>query len=219
MAYMIVSKFNSVGWRVGVLSTTTGRLRIPIERATTILRRASHLEVFCSAAAPSRPSAATPHTDAPSQWSGLPSWRASSIDARRRWGPKKGREVPLSPSSSSHPPATTLAECGLRVLLAPDPADKAALTHAAWRAFHAGAIPVGAVPPISVPARPARPPRPELVPARMVPGPANSPLPLNAHLLHNLTHVELNAVDLAWDTVVRFSGLGLPTQFYTDFAR
>ena len=27
--------------------------------------------------------------------------------------------------------------------------------------------------------------------------------------LHNLAHVELNAVDLAWDTVARFSHLGL----------
>ena len=27
--------------------------------------------------------------------------------------------------------------------------------------------------------------------------------------LHNLAHVELNAIDLAWDTVVRFSGLQL----------
>lgn len=25
--------------------------------------------------------------------------------------------------------------------------------------------------------------------------------------LHNLAHVELNAIDLAWDTMARFSGL------------
>jgi hypothetical protein len=31
--------------------------------------------------------------------------------------------------------------------------------------------------------------------------------------------VELNAIDLAWDTVVRFSGCGLPEAFYADFAR
>ena len=28
--------------------------------------------------------------------------------------------------------------------------------------------------------------------------------------LHNLAHVELNAIDLAWDTVARFSHMGLP---------
>ena len=27
--------------------------------------------------------------------------------------------------------------------------------------------------------------------------------------MHNLAHVELNAIDLAWDTVARFSALGL----------
>jgi uncharacterized ferritin-like protein (DUF455 family) len=32
-------------------------------------------------------------------------------------------------------------------------------------------------------------------------------VPLNAYMLHNLAHVELNAIDLAWDTVVRFSPL------------
>lgn len=38
-------------------------------------------------------------------------------------------------------------------------------------------------------------------------------------MLHNLAHVELNAVDLAWDTLVRFSPYGLPPRFYADFAR
>jgi hypothetical protein len=45
---------------------------------------------------------------------------------------------------------------------------------------------------------------------KQVPGPKQSPLPLAAHLLHNLAHVELNAIDLAWDTVARFSHLRLP---------
>lgn len=46
-----------------------------------------------------------------------------------------------------------------------------------------------------------------------------STLPKSVYMLHNLTHVELNAVDLAWDTVVRFSAFGLPADFYSDFAR
>lgn len=32
-------------------------------------------------------------------------------------------------------------------------------------------------------------------------------------------HIELNAIDLAWDTVARFSSLRLPPAFYEDFAR
>lgn len=35
----------------------------------------------------------------------------------------------------------------------------------------------------------------------------------------SLAHVELNAIDLAWDTVLRFSACGLPEAFYADFAR
>ncbi|GJN38101.1 hypothetical protein PR202_gb27113 [Eleusine coracana subsp. coracana] len=46
-------------------------------------------------------------------------------------------------------------------------------------------------------------------------------VPLNAYMLHNLAHVELNAIDLAWDTVVRFSPLRdtLGDGFFADFAR
>jgi len=44
-----------------------------------------------------------------------------------------------------------------------------------------------------------------------------------AHMLHNLAHIELNAVDLAWDTVARFAdgpiGAALPDMFFEDFAR
>lgn len=53
-----------------------------------------------------------------------------------------------------------------------------------------------------------------------IPAPKVSGLPLNAYMLHNLAHVELNAIDLAWDTVVRFSPLSevLGEGFFTDFA-
>lgn len=46
-------------------------------------------------------------------------------------------------------------------------------------------------------------------------------VPLNAYMLHNLAHVELNAIDLAWDTVVRFAPLRdtLGDGFFADFAR
>ena len=55
---------------------------------------------------------------------------------------------------------------------------------------------------------------------RDVPPPKSSGLPLNAYMLHNLAHVELNAVDLAWDTVVRFAHQKdvLGNQFFSDFA-
>lgn len=38
-------------------------------------------------------------------------------------------------------------------------------------------------------------------------------------MLHTLAHIELNAIDLAWDTAVRFAHLRLPDAFYEDFVR
>jgi uncharacterized ferritin-like protein (DUF455 family) len=36
-------------------------------------------------------------------------------------------------------------------------------------------------------------------------------------LLHALAHIELNAVDLAWDIIARFSGESLPHEFFDDW--
>lgn len=41
---------------------------------------------------------------------------------------------------------------------------------------------------------------------------------MNLCRLLNLAHVELNAIDLAWDTVARFAHVGLPSAFFDDFA-
>ena len=69
-----------------------------------------------------------------------------------------------------------------------------------------------------LPSRPARPDRPNLVDPRAVPSPKKTPLSSHsAHVMHTVAHIELNAIDLAWDTVARFRGL--PKAFYLDFAR
>jgi len=135
----------------------------------------------------------------------------------------------------------TLAEWGVRVLSTADPLGKAALTHYAVSRF-LNTAPVyyqhlheSAAPPVPLgtalaPARPARPQKPELVPIKQVPTHSQSGLPLNCYLLHTLTHIELNAVDLAWDTVVRFSNIAgdveafgergvVPMQLFVDFLR
>ncbi|KAF5835194.1 hypothetical protein DUNSADRAFT_7784 [Dunaliella salina] len=76
------------------------------------------------------------------------------------------------------------------------------------------------------PIRPARPARPVLVVPKLVPSFERGESPMTsgaAHMLHNLAHIELNAVDLAWDTVARFAngpiGAALPDLFFSDFAR
>ena len=53
------------------------------------------------------------------------------------------------------------------------------------------------------PDRPARPSRPELVSPKCMPSMESSRLPKAVFMLHNLAHIELNAVDLAWDTLVK----------------
>lgn len=56
---------------------------------------------------------------------------------------------------------------------------------------------------------------------REIPSHKKLGVPLNVYMLHNLAHVELNAVDLAWDTVVKFSSYWdeLGDEFFGDFAR
>ncbi len=64
---------------------------------------------------------------------------------------------------------------------------------------------------------PGRPPQPRLVPPRQVP--ARSPFTREgrAALLHAITHIEFNAINLALDAVWRFPGL--PEAFYRDWLR
>ena len=170
---------------------------------------------------------------------------AASPYTHYRWG-DKGPAPGEAPGAQQHAGGRalpgSLAECGRLVLLTPEPevrsrrlppslryADwtrmpqrqgKAALTHAAFRAWCTGTLPVGAA---VAPDAPARPPLPLLVPIKQVPTPAESPVPLPAHVLLTLAHIELNAMDLAWDTVVRFStgpaAAVLPPAFFADFAR
>ncbi|CAD6233290.1 unnamed protein product [Miscanthus lutarioriparius] len=119
---------------------------------------------------------------------------------------------------------------GALVLSTADPVAKARLTHAAFSRWAAG-LPVGQA---TAPDHPARPDKPLVVEAFRRAGggwwmigrccsPVHKEMgvPLNAYMLHNLAHVELNAIDLAWDTVVRFAPLRdtLGDGFFADFAR
>ena len=38
-------------------------------------------------------------------------------------------------------------------------------------------------------------------------------------LLHAIAHIELNAIDLAWDIVARFAGSRIPRSFYDGWVR
>ncbi len=121
-------------------------------------------------------------------------------------------------ASATSPLPSTLSEAAVAVLSSAAPEAKVALTRQAAARWADGEIAeLGQSPP---PNRPARPHRPELVPPRRVrrrrlgrdPGGRIA-------LLHALAHIELNAVDLAWDLIARFVDAALPRAFYDDWCR
>ena len=68
------------------------------------------------------------------------------------------------------------------------------------------------------PAHPARPERPVLRPPRDMPKRrAFGSQAGRIALLHALAHIELNAIDLGWDIVARFSWEDLPRAFFDDW--
>ncbi|MCT8328590.1 ferritin-like domain-containing protein [Albidovulum sediminis] len=115
----------------------------------------------------------------------------------------------------------SLAERADEVLRTADGRAKTALSHAHaadWVAARkAGTpLPVGRATP---PDRPARPARPELLPPRDVPRRRPGTAQGRVALLHTLAHIELNAVDLHWDIVARFTDVTMPMGFYDDWVK
>lgn len=111
---------------------------------------------------------------------------------------------------------SSLFEAARACLDASCPDDKVALTQAHAAAFVRGeriiAGDASLVQPIRMPGRPARP---KLVSARELPQRGLGSVEGRAAFIHAIAHIELNAIDLAWDAVYRFRGL--PPQFYVDW--
>ena len=115
----------------------------------------------------------------------------------------------------------SLAERALQVLTTADPRSKTALsrTHAqAWFAGRAAGtpLPIGTAAP---PLRPARPDRPALLSPRDMPRRRPGTQAGRIALLHSLAHIELNAVDLHWDIIARFTHHPMPPGFYDDWVK
>jgi uncharacterized ferritin-like protein (DUF455 family) len=111
-------------------------------------------------------------------------------------------------------PADFLAEGAAAILAAGEPAEKVVLNRALATRWRAGGMTIGHVMP---PPRPARPTRPVLCPPRDMPRRRNfGSIAGRIALIHALAHIELNAIDLAWDIIARFRDDGLPRAFYDD---
>jgi uncharacterized ferritin-like protein (DUF455 family) len=110
---------------------------------------------------------------------------------------------------------STLAAAAVAVLGTADAHGKARLTLEIAEAWRGGAITV--VGTAAPPERPARPQRPELLPPNRMPKRSYGGRDGRIALLHALAHIELNAIDLAWDIVARFTDADLPKAFYDDW--
>ncbi len=115
-------------------------------------------------------------------------------------------------------PMPTLSEAAVAVLGAGDAAGKARASRAAAQDWGSGKIAgIGNTAP---PDRPARPDRPQLLMPRDMPRRRSGRGPsARIALLHAIVHIELNAIDLAWDLIARFAGAGLPRDFFDDWVR
>lgn len=118
-------------------------------------------------------------------------------------------------------PLPPLAECADQVLRCADGREKTALSRrfaARWQTARlAGETPeIGAATP---PVHPARPDTPELLPPRDVPRRRPGSEKGRVALLHAVAHIELNAVDLHWDLIARFTDTTMPIGFYDDWVK
>jgi uncharacterized ferritin-like protein (DUF455 family) len=112
----------------------------------------------------------------------------------------------------------TLSAAAVLVLGTPRPLGKVSLGRGFAAMWRDGTI--QEIGPACSPDRPARPEAPLLLLPRDMPkrkisaGPAG-----RIALLHALAHIELNAIDLAWDMIARFASERLPRSFFDDWVR
>jgi uncharacterized ferritin-like protein (DUF455 family) len=117
--------------------------------------------------------------------------------------------------------AQSLADMAVAVLTTADGRAKTALSraHAAtWFAARAAGapLPIGQATPPDSPSRPAAP---ELLDPRDVPRRRPGTPAGRIALLHAVGHIELNAVDLHWDIIARFTHHPMPLGFYDDWVK
>lgn len=116
----------------------------------------------------------------------------------------------------------TLAEMADEVLRLGAGREKCALSRkyaAMWRASRLGdadPIEIGSATP---PDSPARPIKPDLLDPRDVPRRRPGSRKGRQAILHAIAHIELNAVDLHWDIIARFTHVPMPMGFYDDWVK
>ncbi|UUX50857.1 ferritin-like domain-containing protein [Nisaea acidiphila] len=112
----------------------------------------------------------------------------------------------------------SLADAAVAVLQTGDTREKATLGRAVVALWNEGGF--GEIGTAAPPDRPARPELPALRPPREVPKRKITAAPEGRiALLHALAHIELNAIDLSWDMIARYTGHDLPEGFFIDWMK
>lgn len=125
-----------------------------------------------------------------------------------------------APAPLSPPSLPSLRALALHALAITDPSDKVAATHALFDAWEGGRVlldPAEQLTPLPQQHLPGRPAQPVLMPPKEVPQRSPFTPPGLAMLLHAVTHIEFNAINLALDAVWRFPDM--PEAYYTDWLR
>ncbi|MEQ8665933.1 MAG: ferritin-like domain-containing protein [Rhodospirillales bacterium] len=115
------------------------------------------------------------------------------------------------------PEWANLASAAVKVIGTADPDDKVRLTveiASLWRNRRLRVV--GRCRP---PNHPTRPAHPELCAPGEMPRRRKGTLAGRQAFVHAIAHIELNAIDLAWDIVARFTDDDLPTAFYDDWVQ
>jgi len=112
---------------------------------------------------------------------------------------------------------TSLTDLAVSILSTADALEKCRLTRTVAADWFAGRIAERgtALPPD----RPARPERPQLLAPKEMPKRAYGGERGRIGLVHALAHIELNAIDLAWDIVCRFPHEDMPKAFVDDWVQ
>ncbi len=109
------------------------------------------------------------------------------------------------------------------MLTSPRPEDKVYVSLQVAQSWRQGKLGLKSDQELDVPDFPSRPPHPILARPRDVPKRGYSSTKGRVALLHSLAHIELNAIDLAWDLIARFSdqieNFADPVQFGTDWIK
>lgn len=114
---------------------------------------------------------------------------------------------------------SSLRDGAFAALVSPNLDEKIEITQSTVTAWRARSLSLTGSKSPPAPQRPGRPDKPILLPPSEVPKRALKSAKGRLALVHAIAHIELNAIDLALDIIVRFSREHMPRSFFDDWGR